>query len=117
METLTHTHLQIYLPPPLFFSVPTCLQDCHKYLSEIDVWSFGCIFVECLTRKVLFPFRVTSTGQHNLAKVTAWLASPAPARKELTGRPPQAVEVVQHSLCLNPSERARFLLRAWGREP
>eukprot|EP00906_Rhabdomonas_costata_P026534 RCo037805 len=79
---------------------------CRQYSFEIDIWSFGCIFVECLTGRPLFTLRSLETHRHSLRKVEAWLASPVAARVQLLGRAPEVLQVVQRSLLRDPKQRA-----------
>eukprot|EP00111_Clytia_hemisphaerica_P022659 TCONS_00066670-protein len=39
----------------LWYRAPEILLGCKMYSTAVDVWSIGCIFVEMLTRKALFP--------------------------------------------------------------
>lgn len=39
----------------LWYRAPEILLGCKVYSTPIDVWSIGCIFVEMVTRKALFP--------------------------------------------------------------
>ena len=90
----------------------------RPYCWEVDIWSFGCVFVECFTRRVLFSLKGAHPGMHSLNKVDAWLSTPAPARRELRGLAPEAVEVVQGALLRDPGQRARcaFAERCRGRK-
>jgi len=39
----------------LWYRAPEILLGCKLYSTAVDVWSIGCIFVEMITRKALFP--------------------------------------------------------------
>jgi mitogen-activated protein kinase 1/3 len=38
-----------------WYRAPELLLNCSEYTEAIDVWSVGCIFMELLNRKPLFP--------------------------------------------------------------
>ncbi|KAL8616451.1 Cyclin-dependent kinase 2 [Nucella lapillus] len=47
----TYTHEVI----TLWYRAPEILLGCRYYSVPVDIWSLGCIFVEMLTRRALFP--------------------------------------------------------------
>ncbi|XP_071484181.1 cyclin-dependent kinase 2-like [Diadema antillarum] len=47
----TYTHEVV----TLWYRAPEILLGCRYYSTAVDIWSLGCIFVEMITRRALFP--------------------------------------------------------------
>eukprot|EP00245_Coleochaete_scutata_P009391 TRINITY_DN3079_c0_g1_i1.p1 TRINITY_DN3079_c0_g1~~TRINITY_DN3079_c0_g1_i1.p1 ORF type:complete len:381 (+),score=69.68 TRINITY_DN3079_c0_g1_i1:142-1284(+) len=110
-----------------WYRAPELLLNCREYTAAIDVWSVGCIFMELLNRKPLFPGR---DYVQQLKLITELIGSPEESdlgflhsdnakryvkslprckRQDFTKRFPSidslALDLTEHMLRFDPNQR------------
>ena len=109
----------------LWYRSPELLLGAEEYGPEVDIWSVGCLLVELLTKKPLFPgkdeteqidliFRVLGTPNENtwpgwenlsLAHLVAGKTYKSRLREKLSHLSPTALDLIEALLRLDPKTR------------
>ncbi|XP_022084244.1 cyclin-dependent kinase 2-like [Acanthaster planci] len=117
----TYTHEVV----TLWYRAPEILLGCRFYLPAVDVWSIGCIFVEMITRRALFPgdseidqlfriFRTLGTPEETMwpgvTKLPDYKSTfPKWRKQDLIKVVPslnsEGTDLLQKMLCYNPDNR------------
>ncbi|XP_038078217.1 cyclin-dependent kinase 2-like [Patiria miniata] len=117
----TYTHEVV----TLWYRAAEILLGCRFYLPAVDVWSIGCIFVEMITRRALFPgdseidqlfriFRTLGTPDDTVypgvTKLPDYKSTFPKWRKQDLGKvvpvlDSEGKDLLQKMLCYNPDHR------------
>eukprot|EP00037_Helgoeca_nana_P008218 m.73274 g.73274 ORF g.73274 m.73274 type:complete len:355 (+) comp18792_c0_seq1:215-1279(+) len=110
-----------------WYRAPEIMLQAKAYTKSIDMWSVGCIFAEMFSNRPLFPGKnyveqlnliIQVVGRPSKAELD-WIGSansqeyvlglpPSPPvnfAEKYPNAPPQAIELLQHMLMLNPDAR------------
>jgi serine/threonine protein kinase len=83
----------------VFYVAPEQIEGTRHVGPQVDVYSLGCVFYECLTGAVPFD------GDSDMAIVGAHLNRPPPKVSENAGLPPAIDEVIATAMAKDPAER------------
>ncbi|XP_039117526.1 mitogen-activated protein kinase homolog D5-like [Dioscorea cayenensis subsp. rotundata] len=125
-EPITSPFIREYIPATKSYRAPELLLNSSGYTAAIDVWSVGCIFMELVERKCLFPGKdivhqiclvlelIGTPKEDDLGFLDevdrrSILGLPCYARQSFAEKFPQmhrtAIDLVEKMLTFNPSQR------------